>query len=68
MTLQFFLRIKLIYQNILWKVLSDNIKLECENDNNELFEKNIKQELIKYLIENLNIIDLIFIQKWIEFN
>ena len=32
----------------------DNIKLECENDNNELFEKNIKQELIKYLIENLN--------------
>jgi hypothetical protein len=41
--------------NFISEVLSNNIKLECENDNNELFEKNFKQELIKYLIENLNI-------------
>ena len=40
---------------IISEVLSDNIKLQYKNDNNEIIDKNIKEELIKYLNENLNI-------------
>ena len=41
--------------NFISEVLSDNIKLQYKNDNNEIIDKNIKEELIKYLNENLNI-------------
>jgi hypothetical protein len=41
--------------NFISEVLSDNIKLQYKNDKNEIIDKNVKEELIKYLNENLNI-------------
>ncbi len=41
--------------NFISEVLSDNIKLQYKNENDEIIDKNIKEELIKYLNENLNI-------------
>jgi hypothetical protein len=41
--------------NFISEILSDNIKLQYKNDNNEIIDKNIKEELIKYLNQNLNI-------------
>ena len=41
--------------NFISEVLSDNIQLQYKNENDEIIDKNIKEELIKYLNENLNI-------------